>query len=154
MENRKQIVNQFLVEVFNEILKTEEACLTDSAFQELSVREWHVIEAVCAAEEAGVSGRAAEIAESLHITAGTLTTAVAILEKKGYLLRRRDASDKRVVRIASTEQGRSADRLHKQFHKKMADSVLGALDEQEQEVLVRALQAIRMFFDTERKKSI
>lgn len=150
MEPHREVVNRFLVEVFNEILKTEEDCLSQGQFRGLSVREWHVIEAVCAVEESGESGRAAEIAESLRVTAGTLTAAVSVLERKGYLVRRRDGKDRRVVRICSTRRGREANALHKSFHMKMAAGVLGVLDEAEQMVLIRALQGVREFFDKER----
>ena len=89
MESRGEVLNQFLVEVFGQILKAEAACL---AGKDLSLRELHLIDAVCRAVDQGGDNRSTAIAAALGITAGTLTSAVNLLEKKGYLLRRRDAS--------------------------------------------------------------
>ena len=92
MESRGEVLNQFLVEVFGQILKAEAACL---AGKDLSLRELHLIDAVCRAVDQGGDNRSTAIAAALGITAGTLTSAVNLLEKKGYLLRRRDERDKR-----------------------------------------------------------
>ena len=94
VESRGEVLNQFLVEVFGQILKAEAACL---AGKDLSLRELHLIDAVCRAVDQGGDNRSTAIAAALGITAGTLTSAVNLLEKKGYLLRRRDERDKRVV---------------------------------------------------------
>ena len=50
MENRGKELNLFLVRVFNEILRTEERDLA-GRFPDLSLRELHLIEEVCRAEE-------------------------------------------------------------------------------------------------------
>ena len=94
MENRGKELNLFLVRVFNEILRTEERDLA-GRFPDLSLRELHLIEEVCRAEEEGRDNRATAIAAAQRVTAGTLTTAVTLLEKKGYLERRRDEKDRR-----------------------------------------------------------
>ena len=96
VESRGEVLNQFLVEVFGQILKAEAACL---AGKDLSLRELHLIDAVCRAVDQGGDNRSTAIAAALGITAGTLTSAVNLLEKKGYLLRRRDERDKRVVHL-------------------------------------------------------
>lgn len=46
VESRGEVLNQFLVEVFGQILKAEAACL---AGKDLSLRELHLIDAVCRA---------------------------------------------------------------------------------------------------------
>ena len=89
-----ETLNRFLVEVFNEILKTEEQTLT-AEWPDLSLREFHLIEEVCRAEDLHRDNRAGAIAAAQRVTAGTLTTAVNLLEKKGYLERRRDNLDRR-----------------------------------------------------------
>ena len=80
MESRGEVLNQFLVEVFGQILKAEAACL---AGKDLSLRELHLIDAVCRAVDQGGDNRSTAIAAALGITAGTLTSAVNLLEKKG-----------------------------------------------------------------------
>ncbi len=146
MQNEQAELNRFLVEIFHDILKIEEQCISCSRFSNLSVREMHVIETVCMAEEEKNGQKAADIAKRLNITAGSLTTAVALLEKKGYLKRRRDAYDKRVVRIQPTRLGHAANAVHQAFHADMVKDVLRALREEEIPVLLRALRTLSAFF--------
>ena len=153
MDSDRSFFNHFLVEIFNEILKIEEACLADGDFGNLSVREVHVIDTVCTAEDDGRSTKAADIAESLRITAGTLSISVSLLEKKGYLLRKKDNTDKRVVRIGCTPIGRKAHRIHNEFHAEMVDSVISALTDDEQAALTKALGSISDFFREKGKKN-
>lgn len=147
----KEELNRFLVEVFDEILKTEETCLA-GAFQDLSLRELHLIEEVCRAVDNERDNRATAIAAAQRVTAGTLTTAVSLLEKKGYLERRRDDRDRRAVRIWPTEKARKADRIHAAFHREMVDEIMNALSGQEVEVLASALKSLTHFFQDKYKK--
>lgn len=142
---KKQEINRFLVGIFNEILKTEELFVSKT-FNNLSVREIHVIEAVCNVEAAGEDNRSTSIAERLKVTAGTLTTAVVQLERKGYLIRERDQKDKRIVHILPTSDGRQAQQYHMEFHKNMVDEAVDRLTEEETEVFVKALDSIAVFF--------
>ena len=145
MYTQGEAMNRFLVEVFNEILKTEEQALAASR-PDLSLREFHLIEEVCRAVDEGRDNRATAIAAAQRVTAGTLTTAVSLLEKKGYLERRRDDPDRRAVRIYPTEKGRQADAVHTDFHKEMVEGVLAVLSEEESQMLLRALSSITRFF--------
>lgn len=142
---KKQEINRFLVDIFNEILKTEELFVSKT-FNNLSVREIHVIEAVCNVEAAGEDNCSTAIAERLKVTAGTLTTAVVQLERKGYLIRERDQKDKRIVHILPTPDGRQAQLYHMEFHKNMVDAAVDRLTEEEAEVFVKALDSIASFF--------
>ena len=139
MKGNRAELNRFLVEVFDEILKTEEESLAGS-FSDLSLRELHLIEEVCRAEDEARDNRATAIAAAQRVTAGTLTTAVSLLERKGYLERRR------AVRIWPTEKARAADQVHAAFHREMVDEILKTLSDQEAQVLVRALGSLTAFF--------
>ena len=121
MEQYGLEINRFLEEVFRDILKTEELHATHS-FDNLSLRELHLIEAVCGAVDHQRDNRSSAIAAAQRVTAGTLTTVVNQLEKKGYLIRRRDSQDKRSVRLYPTELGRAATREHRAFHQEMVCS--------------------------------
>lgn len=143
VESRGEVLNQFLVEVFGQILKAEAACL---AGKDLSLRELHLIDAVCRAVDQGGDNRSTAIAAALGITAGTLTSAVNLLEKKGYLLRRRDERDKRVVHLLPTERGRAADARHRDFHRQMVAHVLDGLTDEEAECTLRALGRVAEIF--------
>lgn len=144
---KREILNHFLVKVFNEILKSEEKAIGRIGSPPVSVREMHVIECVCNLQDG--DNRAASIAAHLHITAGTLTASVSLLEKKGYVQRIRDTKDRRVVHICPTEKGISANRLHQAFHKRMIDHVLTALEHDDQDAFLLGLQHISAFFDAQ-----
>ena len=142
----KETVNGFLVRVFNEILKTEERSITNTKFSDLSLREIHILEMVYNAELANEDNSSTSIASKLRITPGTLTTAVSLLEKKGYLVRNKDTKDKRVVRICTTQLGKEAQVSHIKFHEEMVDDILSVLDPEEAEVFARGLGKLAAFF--------
>ena len=144
-ERYEREINTFLVEVFHDILKTEELCTTADC-PDLSLRELHLIEAVCQAVDAGQDNRPSAIAAAQRVTAGTLTTVVNQLEKKGYLRRARDDSDKRSIRLLPTERGREAVRRHAAFHREMVAEILRLLTPEEAAVLLRSLRGIAAFF--------
>lgn len=146
MDSRYNLLNEFLVDVFHEILKTEEACLTSGEFRNLSLREMHIIEEVCLAHRTGSDNRATAIANAQRITAGTLTTSINQLEKKGYLRRQQDHADKRIIRILPTPLGLQANAFHLRFHHEMVNDILSALNDQETAVLLATLAKLKTFF--------
>ena len=150
MENQPQVLNRFLVEVFHEILKTEEEELT-RACPDLSLREIHLIETVCRAVQEERDNRASAIAEALGVTAGTLTVAVNTLERKGYLERQRDSGDKRVVRLFPTQSALEVNRIHSHFHHEMAASIIEVLNPEERVALTRGLHSIQRYFKNKEK---
>ncbi len=143
MENDRyqKELNAFLVEAFNDVLKTEELYVAKS-YADLSVREMHLIEEVCRAVDQGRDNRSSAIAAAQRVTAGTLTVAVNQLEVKGYLERVRDGSDKRSVRLRPTEKGREADRRHSDFHRELVEAAVQALTEEERSALVCGLRGV------------
>ena len=145
MHTQSEVLNRFLVDVFNGILKTEEQVLVGK-WPDLTVREIHLIEEVCRTVDENRDNRATAIAAAQRVTAGTLTTAVTLLEKKGYLERRRDGNDRRAVRIHPTEKGRQANEDHTAFHREMVTDVLAVLSEEECRVFLRALDTLGAFF--------
>lgn len=140
-------INNFLVNLFNDILRIEEHCLSSNEFKNLSIKEIHIIEAVCYAAKTGGDNRASAIADALGVTAGTLTVAVNTLERKGYLERRRDSGDKRVVRLYPTPSALEIDRIHSHFHHEMAASVIEVLTPEELVALTRGLHSIQRYFE-------
>ncbi len=140
------------MEVFHNILRSEAQDLKALGYKDLSISEMHVIEAVCQLEPAGTNS-ARGIAQLLGITPGTLTTAINVLEKKGYLLRSPDPHDRRRIRVTPTERGRRAESDHRRIHNRLVDSVANLLDEEETRVLLRALQNISEFFMKERNQT-
>ena len=145
MEVRGAKINQFLVEVFDQILRREEERLS-AEYPKLSLREIHLIDAVCRAVDHGGDNRATAIAAAQGVTAGTLTTSVSLLERKGYVERQRDAHDRRAVRILPTALAREAEAAHREFHRRMVEQVLSGLTAEESDALVRALEKLARFF--------
>ena len=121
MTQHEAQLNGFLVNVFNDILRLEEASIRKGPCKNLSVSEMHVLEAVekSSVDASGAAGMA-EVAAHLSITSGTLSVAVKTLEQKGYLVRSRGSRDKRRVTVALTSAARSALESHAAFHETLA----------------------------------
>ena len=148
MEVRGAKINQFLVEVFDQILRREEEVLT-ARYPKLSLREIHLIDAVCRAADHGGDNRATAIAAAQGVTAGTLTSSVNLLERKGYEERQRDEKDRRAVRILPTLLAWEAEAAHREFHRQMVEQVLKGLMPEECDALVNALGKLARFFAPE-----
>lgn len=136
------VLNELLVDLFNDILYIEQSALRAGSFSDISVTEIHTIEAIGMYEEKSMS----EVAASLSITVGTLTIAINNLVKKGYVERRRSEEDRRVVKIALTRKGKLAYRIHAKFHSDMIKETINGINEEEEEVLVKALENLNAFF--------
>ena len=131
MDNR-EVINDVLVNLFNEILRLEEEAIITDKYKDISNNDMHIIEAV------GLGGgNMSSIAAKLKITVGSLTTSMNSLVKKGYVKRERSEKDRRVVFIQLTNKGRMAYHHH---------AVIAELNENETEVLVKALDGLRKFF--------
>ncbi|WP_313346088.1 MarR family winged helix-turn-helix transcriptional regulator [Sedimentibacter sp.] len=141
--NNHETVNEILVRLFANILDIEEKCLKIGEFSDLSISEMHVIENIGINRERTMS----DTAKDLRITSGTLTTAVDNLIRKGYVERKRSIEDRRVVIIKLTEKGIAAYHAHEDFHKDMVISALQQLDTKEEELLIKILTDIDVFFN-------
>lgn len=140
MDNR-EIINDVLVHLFNEIWQLEEDAIITDEYKDITNNDMHIIEAV------GLDGgNMSAIAGKLNITVGSLTTSMNSLVKKGYVERERSERDRRVVYIHLTSKGRRAYRHHQEFHDQMTDAVLNALEEDEVQVLGKTLQGLSSFF--------
>ena len=139
--DNREVINDVLVNLFNEILRLEEEAIITDKYKEISNNDMHIIEAV------GLGGgNMSSIAAKLKITVGSLTTSMNSLVKKGYVKRERSEKDRRVVFIQLTNKGRMAYHHHAEFHRQMTEAVLAELNEDETEVLVKALDGLRKFF--------
>jgi DNA-binding MarR family transcriptional regulator len=136
------VLNELLVDIFNDILTIEQAALRAGEFKDLSVTEIHTIEAIGMYEERTMS----EVAADLGITVGTFTTAINHLVKKEYVARNRDEADRRVVKINLTKRGKLAYRIHAKFHSDMIKETISGLSEDEEKVLISSLEKLNEFF--------
>ncbi|MBE6063252.1 MAG: MarR family transcriptional regulator [Clostridium butyricum] len=142
MKKATLIINELLVQLFNDVLQIEESSLRSGEISDLSITEIHTIEAIGMYTEKTMS----EVAQSLKITVGTLTTAINKLIKKQYVERKRTEEDRRVVLIKLTKRGKLAYRIHEKFHKDMINTAIEGLDEEEEQILVSSLTKLNDFF--------
>lgn len=139
MQTAHSTINQVLVTLFNHILRIEENALS---FPGLSIREVHVIEAACEAADPRIT----TLAQMLHITTGSLSVAATTLERKGYLVRERRETDRRVIDIRPTKKAWEIQEKHQAFHQEMIAAVMARLTEPELEIMVNALEGIDSYF--------
>ncbi len=141
MDNLYSEINDLVVTIFKDILYIEEETLKRSTFENVTLTELHVIEAISLKSNRSMT----EIANSLHITVGTLTTSVNNLVNKGFAKRLKDENDRRMVYIGLTHKGRVLYRLHDRFHRTMVEKIVKSLEGQEQQNLVHSLQKLSGF---------
>lgn len=135
-------INNLMVHLFNDIWKLEENAVITEEFKDLTTNDMHIIEAVGLGEGNNMS----TIARKLGITVGSLTTSMNSLVNKKYVVRERSVTDRRIVYIRLTPKGEKAYRHHEAFHKKMVESAMEKLSEEEVKALSKALDALFEFF--------
>ena len=143
MNNKREVLNNLLVVLFNNILTIEEKALKKGAFGDLSISELHVIEAVGQESPPSMT----RIANRLNVTVGTLTIAINNLVRKGYVQRVKDENDRRVVRVELTPSGEAAFRHHEIFHEEMIEFTISTLSDEQSGMLVEALSKTTLYFE-------
>jgi len=134
-------LNELFVDLFHEISEIEEKSIRKK-YSNMTLNDMHVIEAIAPGDGKNMS----TVAKALNVTMGTLTISINSLVKKGYVSRVRSEKDRRVVLVSLTKEGLEAYQHHRQYHQKMIQTVVQNLDEQEREVLCRALTNLNQFF--------
>lgn len=139
---RGMALNELLVDLFNHVMDTEAKAVITEEFKDISNNDMHIIEAIGIREPRNVS----QIAKTMCVTVGTLTVNMNSLEKKGYVIRERSTTDKRVVYVTLTEKGRKAFFHHRDFHKAMIRAAVKDLDQEEMNALMNCLLKLNDFF--------
>ena len=143
MKKHEIMLDQVLVHLFNDLLRIEERALAKHCGG-LSMREIHIIEAVCRAQEE--DNTMTVLAATLRITVGSLTVAVNTLERKGYLVRRRSQTDKRRIHVLPTPGALEVEKHHREFHRRMVEAVTQAIPADQLDVLIEGLRGINDYF--------
>jgi len=143
MTNVKYVIGQKMVEVFENILKTENVFIVDQSGMDLSLKEIHTIAMIGRNRLIMMS----ELAEQLHVTMGTLTVMINNLVRKGFVERHKSEKDRRIVKAGLTESGRQIYDMHELFHENLVDALIGDFDEGEQLVVSRALRNLQTFIE-------
>ena len=143
------ILNEVLVRLFRDIMDIEEKAIITQEFKDLTNNDMHVIDAI----GIGAPKNMTSIARELSVTVGTLTIAMNSLVKKGYVVRERGQEDRRIVYISLSEKGRKAFDHHARFHQEMIKGITETLDEDEMQVLARALTKLDGWFREKEKEN-
>lgn len=137
-----ETLNELLVRMFKDLMEIEERCLITEDYKDISNNDMHIIEAVGVDESKSMSA----IAKLMSVTTGTLTKAMDALAEKGYVVRSRSKTDKRVVEVSLTERGQKAYRHHEQFHQNMIEHIKNGMSDQETSVLIYTLAKLVDYF--------
>ena len=138
-----RVLNEMLVKLFNNIMDAVEKAIITEEYKDISNYDMHIIEAIGIEEPRRMS----DIAKRLNVTMGTLTTNMNSLEDKGYIIRERSKTDKRVVLVVLTPKGKKAFYHHRGFHRNMIKAILKGLDEDEMKVMIKCLLNLNEFFE-------
>lgn len=146
--NKKQIdiLNDYFLHSVLRLISQEEQCLRRICSPDLSIRELHVVEAVSSLQADGRSTMA-EIARYLHLSPASLTTAVNVLVKKGYLDREYSSEDRRVIHVRLTETGEAANRKYLDFVRNMIYEISSDLDEDVADQMIETLLRLSDYLD-------
>ncbi len=145
MDTTKEMLNQTLVKIFNQILFNEEEYLKKNLTSNITVRSVHILEAINTAAENGEPG-SKKVASILGITPGTLSVALKKLINQGYVTKKQSKTDKRIYNIALTPSGKNVCKVHAEYHQAMIDIVTRNLSAKEEAALVDLLSKIKYFF--------
>lgn len=143
MDNEYQQINEALIKIYNGILWVEEKELCKSTFSYLTIKELHAVDAISMYNHQTVS----QVAKKLHLTPGTMTAMTDRLIKKGYVERKRNEQDRRVIRLYLTNKGRVLYRAHRAFHNMMVKSFLQGMNTEELSIVNKAIHNLEDFLD-------
>ena len=143
MNQNECMIDKVLVHLFNDLLRIEEKTLQKHVGP-LSMREVHIIEAVCAAQ--AEDNTMTVLAATLRGSVGSLTGAIKTLERKGYVQRQRSETDKRRVHVIPLPPALEVEQHHRAFHRRMVEAVTTAVPSEQLDVLISSLHAISDYF--------
>ena len=147
-KNTSRTLNEMLVKLFDSIMDMEEKAVITKEFEDITNNDMHILEAIGNDEPRSMS----VIAKRMDVTVSTLTTNMNSLENKGYIVRERSRTDKRVVLVSLTDKGKKAFYHHRDFHKNMIKAIIKDLDEDEMKVLIKSLLNLDGFFNNGNEK--
>ena len=117
------------------IEKVDRASIADTGLQ---LGEFTIMEALLHKGPLPVN----TIGEKVLLTSGSMTAAVNRLEKKGFVRRVRDLTDRRVFLVHLTDAGRETIETAYARHEKNREKIAGVLTGEERKELVRLLKKI------------
>ncbi len=105
--------------------------------------EYGVLNYLCECE-GGVS--AGELGKALHVVPGRMADILKSLEQKGFIVRLRSDSDRRVVKAAVTEDGRRASQEKRREIHDDYEGLFSMLGENDVRELIRLLRIVLSYY--------
>lgn len=133
---KKETYSNILVEFFEKMSSWENGIAAD---REISLAQMHLLEVVGNHDQL----RMKELSDKLGVTTGTLTVMVHRLVSKGYLIKEKDAQDKRSYFIKLTDKGKQEYDNHHHMHGHLIEDIVDTLGEDESIVFFNYLSAIQ-----------
>ncbi len=141
-EKMKNTLYQLLTNVFPKIDAFEEKLLSEKSV-ELTIKEVRILATIEKSETKSLG----VIANTLIITPGALSIAISRLEKKRYIKRLKDNSDKRITSLSLTPKGKKVVKLYKDMLNEMILQFTKELRLGETSILIRTLENVNAFFN-------
>lgn len=118
------------------LYKTELEEIHKSNLSQLTYSELHTLKIIGSIKDAKVF----EIADRTGVTRPSMSATIDKLEKKEYVYRDKDQSDRRAVIIRLTQKGEEANNEHEKLHHRVAEALLGKMNQTQQELMVKAFE--------------
>lgn len=131
-----------LMDLFQAIIDAEEKTLITGEFQDITINDIHVIEAI----GKGNAMTSSSVSKKLGVTMGTLTKSIDGLVRKEYVIRTRSENDKRVVFLSLSPKGKRAFDKHAEFHDNMVKAAIEQFAPEETKLLERTLDKLDKYF--------
>lgn len=136
-------LNFVLAQSYGLVTRMEQQKLYQSKRFNLSISELKLLDAVYRNTEEGAF--VGVVAQELYITPSSVTVAVKRLEAKGFVTRRRSTTDARQVLIDLTDDGIRAAKIHRRFHRNLANTIKKDITEEEQQILIKCIERMNEF---------
>lgn len=120
------------------LYKTELEEINKSNLSQLTYSELHTLKIIGNIKDAKVF----EIADQTGVSRPSMSATIDKLEKKEYVYRDKDQSDRRAVIIRLTKKGEDANNEHEKLHHRVAEALLGKMNENQQELMVKAFEEL------------
>ena len=138
INDNKLSVTDLFFNTFENILRAEKKMLSNSEYNDLSPKDLHLIHLIGKMGTITVSN----LASSVGTTKSTITKSINILFKKGYVIRRRNLSDRRYVYISLSKKGITLFNINDKFHDQIINKLLEEFNEREKEKFKNGILSI------------
>lgn len=138
-----QEINKLFIEVFENILHEESNNIKELGLNKITLNEIHVLAKIRDLQQKKEKVIPKDLLKILNITKGTLSVVITRLEKKGYLEKRKNMTDRRSFSLELNKEAKEALDKHDKWHDLLVKVALKNLDLEEKKILKKILQTIK-----------